>query len=138
MSKKKKVGKTFIWRGAAVSVAVLLILTAFQAFLVWKGTIGSEAVKIGETLTALVAGCAGAFRCTRGEGRERGLLIAGIVPALILLIMGTALSVKAGPSIGMLVNGAVLLIPCIFPLLKSTKGRRKRRAGKKRPRVSHG
>ena len=127
MNRSKLAGKTagilFSTGGAAASVLTVLVITAA---LIQKGAVSEENVRAASIAASLIGGVTAAILGAGSKGFRR--LLGGVVPAVLLLVLGLVVSGKGVTDVLPVLCAACLAIPsAVSPVL--AKGRR---AGKRR------
>ena len=120
-----------VLKGAASESCVLLLMNGLLAFMLHKGTIGCERLRLGLILLCVVAGTAGVLWGPKGEGSIKRRLLACGIPAAFVLLAGILLAKEVGEVLQGATHAACLLLPCLVSLFLERKPRRRGATRKK-------
>ncbi len=131
VKKTEKHGKGKIWRITAAMTAVLLLLLCLESVLIQKGILSLRQVGFGCIVSCLIAGVCG-MAAGKGEGRFWLRLLAAVIPAMALIILGAAASSDAVLSGASFVHAGLLVLPTLLSAVGKVRRRKRRTKAKKR------
>lgn len=122
-NRRREAGGSWIWRGAAGTVAGLLLMMGLTAELMRAGVVKIDRLEVMLTVSCLLSGWIGTMFAAAGERRRVSKLLAGGIPALLLLTV--SLLRPEGEWGRALFRTALLLLPGLLGFL--TGGRKRGR-----------
>ncbi len=131
VKKTEKHGKERLWRIPAAMTAVLLLLLCLESALVQKGVIGIRQMGFGCIVSCLIAGLSG-LAAGKREGRLGLRLLAAVIPAVALLVLGAVVSSDAVLSGASFVHAVFLVLPTLLSSFGKVSRRKRRPKAKKR------
>ena len=133
MGKKKESGWKNVLTGAAIILGTMLLTVGFLSVLLQRGAIGMEGLRVGLMICCLISGTVGILFSSKGKGRLQRILT-GLIPSVILLMIGAVLAEKGSLPHGLPIHAAGLFLPSLLSLAgvrsqqrKNVKGRKKHR-----------
>ncbi len=122
-NRRREARGSWIWRGAAGTVAGLLLMMGLTAELMRAGVVKIDRLEVMLTVSCLLSGWIGTVFAAAGERRRVSKLLAGGIPALLLLTL--SLLRPEGEWGRALLRTALLLLPGLLGFL--TGGRKRGR-----------
>ena len=134
MGKKKQSGWKDILTGSAIILGTMLLTVGFLSVLLQRGAIGMEVLRVGLMICCLISGTVGILLSSKGKGRLQRILT-GLIPTVILLVIGAILAEKGSSPHGLLIHAAGLFLPSLLSLAGVRSQQRKNVKGKKKHRL---